>query len=65
MTGNSPNWHDVDTLAEAFFVARDTLDTLTAASHVEAPPMVSFHDIYSYAMINTLPLAILSYVVSE
>lgn len=49
MTGNSPNWHDVDTLAEAFFVARDTLDSLTGTRHVEAPPVVSFHDIYRYA----------------
>jgi len=49
MTGNSASWQDVDTLAEAIFIARDTLDTVTSACRVEIPPVVSFHDIYRYA----------------
>jgi len=49
MTGNTASWPDADTLAEAIFIARESLDGLTARDHATAPPVVSFHDIYRYA----------------
>ena len=49
MTGNSTSWQDADTLAEAIFIARESLDSLTARDHATTPPVVSFHDIYRFA----------------
>ena len=49
MTENSASWQDADTLAEAIFIARESLDSLTARDHATTPPVVSFHDIYRYA----------------
>ena len=49
MTGNSASWQDADTLAEAIFIAGESLHSLTARDHVTTPPVVSFHDIYRYA----------------
>jgi hypothetical protein len=49
MTENSAGWQDVDSLAEAVFIARESLHRLTARDQATAPPVVSFHDIYRYA----------------
>ena len=49
MTGNSASWQDADTLAEAVFVARDALDSLSDRDAARAPAKICFHDIYRYA----------------
>jgi len=49
MTDNSIGWQDADSLAEAIFIARESLDSLTARDRTAASPVVSFHDIYRYA----------------
>jgi hypothetical protein len=49
MTGNSASWQDTHTLAEAIFIARESLDSLTAPDRATTQPVVSFHDIYRYA----------------
>lgn len=49
MTENPGCWQDADTLAEAIFIARDSLDRLTGGESATAPPVASFHDIYHYA----------------
>ncbi len=49
MTENSASWQDADTLAEAIFIARESLNSLSARDHATTPPVVSFHDIYRYA----------------
>lgn len=49
MTGNAASWQDADTLAEAIFIARDSLHSLTARDQATPPHKVSFHDIYRYA----------------
>jgi hypothetical protein len=49
MTGNSASWQDADTLAEAIFIARESLDSLTVRDRPTISPVVCFHDIYRYA----------------
>lgn len=49
MTEHSAGWQEAGTLAEAIFIARESLDGLTARNDAGAPPAVSFHDIYRYA----------------
>lgn len=49
MTAHSAFWPDADSLAEALFIARDSLDGLAARDRAAAPPRITFHDIYRYA----------------
>lgn len=49
MTGNSASWQDADSLAEAIFIAGESLHSLTDQNQAATPPVVSFHDIYRYA----------------
>ena len=49
MTENAASWQDANSLAEAIFIARESLDSLTTSDPAATPPVVSFHDIYRYA----------------
>ncbi|MDA1323146.1 MAG: hypothetical protein O3C34_00230 [Proteobacteria bacterium] len=43
------SWQEAHSLSEAIFIARESLDGLTARDHATMKPVVSFHDIYRYA----------------
>ena len=49
MTENPASWQDADSLAEAIFIARESLLGLSARDQTATQPVVSFHDIYRYA----------------
>ena len=49
MTENPVSWQDADSLAEAIFTARESLDGLAKSDQPDSPPKVSFQEIYRYA----------------